>query len=43
MSTVTDAAQESQFAPARLLVALSRVPKALSGESAVAPAPQPLR
>ena len=48
MSTVTDAAQRFQFvfaerAPARVLAALSRVPKALSGESAVTPASQPLR
>jgi len=48
MSTGTDAAKRHQFvyaqrAPARVLAALSGVSKALSGESAVAPASQPLR
>ena len=48
MSTVRDAAQESQFASSflaagRVLAALPGVPAALSGESAVAIAPQPVR
>jgi len=48
MSTVTDAAQRLQFvyaqrAPARVLAALPRVSKTISGESSVTPAPQPLR
>jgi hypothetical protein len=43
MSTVRDAAQESQFAFARVLAALSSVPAALSGKLTFAIAPQPLR
>jgi len=48
MSTVSDAAQVSQFASpscaiGRVLAALSGVPATLSGESAFALPPQPLR
>src|ERR1022692_1322517 len=43
MSTVSDAAQESQFASARVLAALPGVSAPLSGQSPIAPASQPLR
>lgn len=43
MSTAADGPEESQFAPARVLAALSSVPTALSGGAAFAFAPQPVR
>jgi len=48
MSMVTDAAQSfklvsAQCPPARVLAALPGVSKALSGQSPITPAPQPLR
>jgi hypothetical protein len=43
MSTVSDAAQSTQFASARVLAALFSVPAALSGESAFATASQSFR
>ncbi|MGC1463514.1 MAG: hypothetical protein WA802_15025, partial [Terracidiphilus sp.] len=43
MSTVNDAAQQTQFASARVLAALLSVPEALSGKFAFPPASQSLR